>query len=192
MENKFFTFFNSFFAYIDQGKLFRKPFSWLYCIFAIANLLMPIGVLVKLINSGLFQYLGGKEIVGIVLIWFVLAFAGWFGFQLWWNRMPKASSLTADSDDFVATPVVSHFIQTTGEWLGCFIGGLGCIGSLLATIFIGAEASSLGRAMGLSFLNFTAMGIILMPIYGFLIIVFFRYIAELARALASIANNTKK
>jgi hypothetical protein len=36
------------------------------------------------------------------------------------------------------------------------------------------------------------LSIILMPIYGFLIIVATRFLAEQFRALVSIANNTKK
>ena len=36
------------------------------------------------------------------------------------------------------------------------------------------------------------MGIVLFPIYGFLIVIVARVVAEVYRALAAIANNTKK
>ncbi len=187
MDNKFFTFFNPFFAYIDQGKIFRKPVSWLYAIFAVGNLLFPIYVLVQLIR--VIRFFGVGEIFGATLLWLVLLVAGWFSFQLWWNRMSKVANLTEDNAEFAATPVVSHFIQTFGEWFGCYVGGVGCIACLFLTVF------KMGSMPGLSIpyaSTFGLAGIIAMPIYGFLMLVFFRFIAEMARALASIANNTKK
>ncbi len=188
MNNKFFTFFKPVFDYIDEGKIFRKPFSWLYGIFAVAHLIFPLYVLVQLIKY--FEFLDGKGIFGGSLIWIVIAVAGWFSFQLWWDRMFKVANLTKDNEEFVATPLVSHLIQTFGEWFGCYVGGVGCIACLLMFLFgmgnmPGMESIPYMKQMGVA-------GVVGMPIYGFLMLVFFRFIAEMARALASIANNTKK
>ena len=95
-------------------------------------------------------------------------------------------------DEFVATPVFSHFIQTLGEWFGTYIGLVGFGFALLATIILGDEGRYLGLILGIPYLNTGWMAVITMPIIGFLIIVVSRFLSEQIRALASIANNTKK
>lgn len=92
-----------------------------------------------------------KLILAFILIWIIVAGLGWISFQLWWDRKDKVSTSSDEKDQFVATPVFSHFIQTMGEWLCVWIGIGGC-----------------------------------------LILVFTRFLAEQFRALASIANNTRK
>jgi hypothetical protein len=42
MKSKFFTFIQPYLSYIDSGDFFRKPFGWLYMIFAVGNLLTPL------------------------------------------------------------------------------------------------------------------------------------------------------
>jgi hypothetical protein len=42
MENKFFTFIKPYLSFIDNGHLYRKPFSWLYTLKAVVNLILPI------------------------------------------------------------------------------------------------------------------------------------------------------
>jgi hypothetical protein len=187
--NKFLSFFDPFFAYIDTGKIFRKPFSWLYGLLAILNAIFPFVVLYWLIDA--FKFLEGQQIFGMILLWIVILAAGWFSFQLWWNRMAKVSTLTTNNDDFVVTPVYAHLLQTFGEWLGCYVAIVGAFTALLSWIFIDTSAIShlLG---GGSMFKFGIAGILIAPIYGFLILVSFRFVAEIARALASIANNTKK
>jgi hypothetical protein len=189
MNSPFFNFFKPYFDYIDSGKLFRKPYSWLYVVLAVLNLLFPFYVLVKGIS--VFDQMEAKMIVFFILFWIVLVVAGWLSAQLWWNRKSKVENLTSMGDDFIAIPVISHFFQTLGEWLGTYIAVVGCLGSIFATIFLG-ESASYFLPSEVPFLDISLGGIILMPIYGFLIIGFSRFIAEQARALASIANNTKK
>jgi len=191
--DKFFNFFKPFFDYIDSGKLFRKPYGWLYAIVAALNLLFPFFVLFQTISSGMFKYMGGKYIFVFVLVWIVLLAAGWLSFQLWWNRKSKVENLTGEGDEFVGIPVFSHLIQTAGEWLGSYIAIVGCLVSLFVSLFLGAEAGQLSQIPGLSMvMKGSFAGIVLMPLYGFIIIGLSRFIAEQARALAAIANNTKK
>jgi len=193
MDNKFFNFFKPFFDYIDSGELFRKPYGWLYAVIAVLNLLFPLFVLYFAIAEKMFSYMPGKYIFVFILVWIILAAAGWFSFQLWWNRKPKVENLTKDSDEFVGIPVFSHLIQTAGEWLGSYIAIVGCLVSLIASLILGAEAGALSQIPGVGFmLSASFAGIVLMPLYGFIIIGLSRFVAEQARALASIANNTKK
>ncbi|MDR2359610.1 MAG: hypothetical protein LBD87_07440 [Prevotellaceae bacterium] len=192
--NKFLTFFNPVFAYIDTGKIFRKPFGWLYGLIALFNALLPFIILYWMIDYNLFTYLDGGQIFGLVLLWLVIVAAAWFSVLLWWNRMAKVTKLTADTDDFVVTPAFAHLLQTFGEWLGCYVAIVGALSALLTWIFIDATVVELlFSQMGLGGVFSRGItGIIIAPIYGFLILIVFRFAAEISRALASIANNTKK
>ncbi len=191
MDNKFFTFIKPYLSFIDNGHLYRKPFSWLYSILAIINLVVPVYIFYQAIDNNIFSA-PGKFIVAFFLVWLVVAFAGWVSFQLWWDRRSKVVSTSIEGDDFVATPVFSHLIQTFGEWLGTWIGIVGFSVALLTTIILGDDGYFLTRQLGIGFLETGFLFVILMPIYGFLIIVVTRFLAEQFRALASIANNTRK
>ena len=75
--------------------------------------------------------------------------------------------------------------------LGVFhAGGKGVIAFIIAFLLL--DMFLMNRALGFGFLDFSFMGIVLFPIYGFLIVIVARVVAEIYRALAAIANNTKK
>lgn len=96
----------------------------------------------------------------------------------------KLKDIIQENNEFIAIPVVSHLTQTIGEWLGIYIGVIGTLCSLIIALFAANE---------LQYIMPVSTGIFfLMPIYGFLIVVFARLLAELYRALAVIANNTRK
>lgn len=184
MNNKLFTFLDPMLGYIDNGRFFREPFRWLYVIFAILNLLFPIAVLVKIIDMQFFRYAEGKAIFAFILIFIILCIGAWGSYLLWINRKNKLKEVIQEDNEFVAIPVVSHLTQTIGEWLGLYIGVIGTLCSLIVALFAANE---------LKYVMPVSTGIFfLMPIYGFLIVVFARLLAELYRALAVIANNTKK
>lgn len=192
MKNKFFTFLDPALALIDNGAFFRKPFRWLYMLLAALNLLIPIAVLVAAIDNRLFSA-GGKFVVAFIIIFLIICGLSWFGFQIWWNRREKVNISSQDGDEFVAIPVFSHFLQTSGEWLGMYVGVGGFAISLIAAIFLGQDAQIMGYALGMgSLFGGGILSCLLFPIYGFLIVVVARVLAELYRALASIANNTRK
>lgn len=191
MDNKFFTFIKPYLSFIDNGNLYRKPFSWLYSLMAIINLIIPVYIFYHAVVNDIFDA-PGKFIVVFLLIWLIVIFASWVSFQLWWDRKSKVNSNSIKDDEFVATPVFSHLIQTIGEWLGTWIGIVGFSCAFLITIFLGGHGYSLYRGLGLGFMKTGFIFVILMPIYGFLIIVVTRFFAEQFRALASIANNTRK
>jgi len=191
MDNKFFTFIKPYLSFIDNGHLYRKPFSWLYVLLAILNLLLPIYILYQAIDHNIFEA-PTKRLIVFLLVWLILAFAGWISFQLWWDRKSKVIASSLVGDEFVATPVFSHFIQTLGEWFGTWIGIVGFSVALLTTVILGDEAYYFSMSVGLPFLETGFLAVILMPIYGFLIIVVSRFLAEQFRALSSISNNTRK
>lgn len=188
-DNKFFSFFEPVLKYIDTGKFFREPFRWLYAILAILNLLFPIVLLVRAIESDLFRLGGGGLITVFIFIWIVVVFISWIGFQIWWNRRKKIYSIVTGHDDFVAIPVFSNFIQTFGEWLGMLIGIGNPMLILIVAVFLKGDTSMLRLPLVGSG---ALINIVLYPIYGFMIIVVARVMAETFRALAAIANNTKK
>jgi hypothetical protein len=192
MKNKFFTFITPYLNFIDRGDIFRKPFSWLYALYAIINLLVPFIALFWAIEKNIFEYGDSKVLMTFCFIWIVIAFASWVSFQLWWDRRIKVTQTTIEGDEFLATPVFSHFVQTLGEWVGTWVGIVGTAISLSFTIFMGDTDSYFMQDLGIPFFEAGITSIILMPIYGFLIIVFGRFLAETFRALSSIANNTKK
>lgn len=191
MDSKFLTFIKPYLSFIDNGNLYRKPFNWLYAILAIINLILPLYVFYIAADNHIFDS-PAKFIIVFLLEWVIIAFAGWISFQLWWDRKSKIIDTSVEGDDFVATPVFSHLIQTVGEWLGTWIGIVGFGSALLTTIILGNEGGFLYSQIGIGFMKTGWLYIVLMPIYGFLIIVATRFIAEQFRALASIANNTKK
>lgn len=80
-------------------------------------------------------------------------------------------------DDFIAIPVFSDFIQTAGEWAGTWIAVVGGLLSLLLSLILGDDMFLMNRALGFGFLDFSFMGIVLFPIYGFLIVIVARVVA---------------
>lgn len=121
-----------------------------------------------------------------------MCFVCWIGFQIWWDRKDKIHLSSSEDDEFVATPAFSHFIQTLGEWVGTFVGVMGFIFGLLSLV----HGSMLGYELSSEFsMSFAYMGmgsIIISPVYGYIIIIGTRFIAEQVRVLVAIANNTKK
>src|SRR5690625_7567986 len=75
-----------------------------------------------------------------------------------------------------------------GAWLAIVVFGV----ALLTTFVLGDEARFFIRATGLGFLGTGFLSIFLMPVYGFLVIVGSRCLAELFRSVAAIANNTRR
>lgn len=187
--NKYLEFYRPFLQYIDSGNIFRTPFSWLYAIFAGLNVLFPLFVLYVAIDNRLFS-MGAKFFFGFILLLIFIVAASWLGFQIWWNRRQVLLTHMSEDTEFVATPVFCHLIQTYGEWLGSFVAIVGTGVGLVTGIFL--RGGEIGYFLPIPFLGGGGfISVILMPVLGFLILVFFRVTAELWRALAAIANNTR-
>jgi len=185
-KNPFFNFAGPYLDYIGKGNIF----TLVYIVMAVLNLLLPFIILYKVIDSGFFGYFGAKGVFTFIFAWIVIVFACWIGFQIWWNRRTKVSVIS--TSEFVATPIFSEILQTSGEWLGTFIGIVGAGVGLIATIALGNDANDFFSIIGMGFLNYGALVIIIGPVIGFFIIILFRFFAEQLRILAALANNTKE
>ena len=191
MNNLFFNFIKPYLNFIDEGKIFREPFKWVYMLFAVGNLFVPVYIFYQAADNGIFKA-PAKFITIFILVWLIILFAGWVSFQIWWNRKDKIKDSIMESSDFTATPVFSHFIQTLGEWCGTWIGIVGFAVAVLTTVILGNEGGGFSRMIGVNFTGSGAISIILMPLYGFLIIIVSRVLAEQMKVLIGIFNNTKK
>lgn len=191
MDSKFFKFAEPLLTFIDKGDFFRKPFRVLYMIMAVLSIIMPLVYIWRMVDDKMFSG-PGKIVVGLILFLLVLCFAHWIMFQIWWSRKDKVNQVKNENDEFVSTPVFAHFIQTSGEAMGVFFGIVGAGFSLVATIFFGDAASAISRSVAISANDYGILGIVIFPVFGFLIVVFSRFIAEQVKALTTIANNTRK
>jgi predicted permease len=185
LESQFFTFSRPYLDFIGKGLFF----SLVYFVMAGINIILPFVIFYTSIESGIFRA-GAKFVFAIILVWLVIIFACWIGLQLWLDRRKKVTH--AASSDFAATSIFSDLLQTFGEWLGTLMGIIGAGGGLIASIFLGEEASYLFRAMGMNFMPSGIMLIITGPVIGFFIIILFRFFAEQLRLFASLVNNTKE
>ena len=185
-ENKFFSFSKPYLDFIDKSKIY----SLIYYVMAVINLIIPFIVLYRVIDTGFFKYVEAKYIFAFVLSWLVIVFACWIGFQLWWNRRKKVVEL--GTSEFSATMIFSEILQTFGEWLGTLIGIIGAGAGLLAYIFLGNDINYLFYNLGMKKLALGPAIIIAGPIIGFIIIIFFRFIAEQLRLFASLVNHTRE
>jgi len=185
-ESSFINFAKPYFDYLSKGKIY----SIIYIVMAIVNILIPLGVIFVVIESGFLQYSGARVIVCFILSWLIIAFACLIGFQLWWYR--KNSLKKIETADFIATPIISEIIQTFGEWLGTLIAIIGAGVGIITVIFLSDTGNYFFDQLGIGSFAFNPLIIILGPVAGFFIIIIFRFIAEQVRIFASIANSTKE
>ncbi|MDR2313160.1 MAG: hypothetical protein LBE02_01335 [Spirochaetaceae bacterium] len=181
----FFGFSKPYLDFIGKGKIY----SLAYIVMAVINLILPLVIFFVAVQNRVFEY-GAKFVAAFIFSWLVIAFACWIGFQLWWNRRNRTIDI-ADSE-FIATPIFSDLFQTFGEWVGTMIGIMGAGVGLLASIFLGNDANYLFSEIGLGFMQFGILVIIIGPLIGFFIIIVSRVLAEQLRILAALANNTKE
>jgi hypothetical protein len=185
-ETPFFTFSKPYLDFIGKGKFF----GLVYIVMAVISLLIPIGIIVKVVDSGILRYAGAKFTITFILSWIVIAFACWIGFQLWLDRKSKVKN--SESSEFIATPILSELLQTFGEWAGTLIGIIGAGVGLIGSLILGEEVGYLFDAVGLESMSFGVMVIIAGPLIGFFFIIVSRFIAEQLRIWAALANNTKE
>jgi len=195
MKNRFLSFISPVLRVIDNGKFFREPLRWLYFFLALLNFLMPLAVIYYAVTFSDSLLDGFLFFLGFFLLFIVVCFTSWVGFQIWWNRAESIKMFSSEGDENFATIAFSHFLQTLGEWLGFivalngFFGGLFLLLGELVSYFIGGEGLPLGMIGMGSYVYFL---ILLGPLSGFLLIVITRFLAEQIRALASVANHTRK
>lgn len=182
-DNKILNFLDPVLKYIDSGAFFRQPFKWLYILIGVLNISLPISFIGTL--SDAWDYLSGSSRFAAVIILLITIALAFIGFLVWYKRSMTLKKDAGVSSRFIAIPVVANMLQTIGEWLGIIIGVGGFAIILIAMMFAGDE---------LYFLVHTETGVlsmILCPVMGYIIVVFFRFLAENCLALASIANSAK-
>jgi len=186
-EGPFFTLSRPYLDFIGKDKIF----SIVYIVIAIINLIIPFIILYQAIDNHLFSS-PAKYVFALILTWFVIVFAFWIGFQLWWNR--RKNVVNVGISEFIAISYFSGILQTLGEWLGTLVAIIGAGGGIIGSIFLGNEIRYLFYYIpGLNFLaNFGPAIIIVGPLVGFFIIVISRFIAEQLRIFAALADNTKE
>jgi len=180
-KNPIFNFTKPYFDYIGNENIF----SLIYIINVVVNLILPFVILYIAIDSGFSRQVEEKFI--FILMWLVIVFSCWVGALLWWDRRKKITKM--GSSEFIAIPIFSDILQTTGEWLGTMIAliSVGC--GLLASLFLGKNADYFfSSAIG----QFGILGVIIGPVIGYVIIISFRFLAEQLRLFAALANNTKE
>jgi len=181
----FFTFSRPYLDFIDKSKIY----SLVYFVMAAANLIFPFVILYKVINSGFFM-LDVNFIFVFIFLWIVIVFACWIGFQLWWNRQKKLANI--GTSEFNVTFILSEILQTFGEWVGTLIAIIGAGVGLLVTIFFGDDIDYYFKIIGIGYMGFGPIVVVIGPIIGFFIIIIFRFLAEQLRLLASLVNNIKE
>jgi hypothetical protein len=144
-----------------------------------------------------------KAIIALVIFMLISLLVGLVNFQIFWDRKNRIHSTSNENDEFTATPVVAHYIQTIGESVGFYVAIMGFFTVLIAFLFkvcfgvYGLENFFINNLEYLSqnlSENFKkGISLLLYPIFaGFAIILSFRVIGESIKALVVIANNTKK
>lgn len=144
-----------------------------------------------------------KALIALIVFSLVSLFVGLVNFQIFWDRRNKIHSTSNENDEFTATPVVAHYIQTIGESVGSYVAIMGFFTVLIAFLFkvcfgeYGLENFFINDLENLSqnlSENLKKGGsLLLFPIFaGFAIILSFRVIGEGIKAIVVIANNTKK
>lgn len=173
---------------LDSGAFFSYPLQWIFYIFAVCNLLFPLYIGYFFIKNDSVKDFSN---ISVFVIWFLVAVAGWVGFQVLGNRARKFSKICTENDTFVTIPLFSHAIQTLGEWAGILLLTFGTTISVLMTIFMnGGTARHLLREFGLTMIGVGYLPAALLFLKGFLILIVSRVIAEQLKVFTTIANNT--
>jgi len=175
-KSPFFTFAKPYLDFIGKGTMF----TIVYILMAVASLLMPFAIIFWAANNGIFN-MGAQGVTWFILTWIFTAFAGWIGFQLWWER--KSQVVEVKESEFVATPIIADIVRTFGEWIGTLMAIIGFAAGLFGVIILG------------QYMNYVLPGgpmlIAAGPVAGFFTILLFRLLAEALRVFVNIANSLR-
>jgi hypothetical protein len=175
---------------IDNGTFFQKPVSWIYALFGGLCLLSPFIIAAQAIDNHFFDAPSKYIFMGL-LFWAIITLVGLINFQICINRKNKLLKLDG-SRGFLATKIMANVISTMGECYVVSVGILGFFASFLSLFT--DEFRHLTRAFSdlLPFGEIGLVGLILLPILGYIIIISFRFFSELIMGIAQIARNTAK
>lgn len=153
----------------------------------------------QLSQSGAFHTPNNKalSVIGLVLFCVLIIFIGFVCALVLWNRSTELNDLNSDDDKFTAIPVVSHFIQTIGEYATTYIATMGFATILIAVAFktsfgeFGLDKLYLIDLQQLASSYVYGIPYLLVPIItAFFILWITKIIAEAIKTFVVIANNT--
>ena len=173
---------------IDDGTIFTKFTGLIYSAVAIIFLCLPFYVLYEGFDNNIFDA-PFKYVFLAILFFAAFTFCCWVSFQILFNRKNQFQGLDR-SRGYVATSIAANVVSTFGEILAVFWAVIGTVFSVLALIF--DDASSFTSILGFEGMGSAIVDVIYFPITAFLILVFFRWAAELIVSLADIARNTRR
>ncbi|MFI3331739.1 MAG: hypothetical protein R3Y38_08055 [Rikenellaceae bacterium] len=173
--------------FLNNGDVFKQPISFIYLLFALASALSPFYLLYEIIDSGFFRHANAAAFFGFFFIFIVLLITAIFSFRYWLERSSNIQDISDSKSEYVGTPVLTSLIQHIGEWAGVTLATAGTLIVIIGTFTAPEILYYLDLPSG------ALVGAILSCIItGFVIILVTRVLAELIRALTSIANNTQK
>ena len=153
----------------------------------------------RLSPSGAFHTPNNKvlSVIGLVLFCLFILLIGFVCALVLWNRSVELKNLNSDDDKFTAIPVVSHLVQTIGEYAATYIATMGFVTLVIAVAFktsfgkFGLEKLYVIDLEQLSSQYQLGIPYLLVPIVAaFFVLWITKIIAEGIKTFVAIANNT--
>ena len=171
----------------DNSRKFLKIFQILY--YYVPAVGIPVYGIVAIVRS--FNYFAIFTTIGLTLF---IILASFFSFNILWSRA-KELIVSSEKNKFFIVPAISHYIKTQGEVIFAIF-----LSSTIFFLFLQLD-QFLGNYPYFFFEEIEAtrflsgapiFGIILLPLYGYFIMLVSKLISELFSAVVEIANNTSK
>lgn len=184
---------------IDNGKLIKKPFKWLYVlsgVFCAVPLLAGIGVIIWQWDV-LFNLLDPNfwtDFVSILMAFLVvyalLIYAIW-GWYFWKNRKANLDGVIPTGSRTVAIPLIAHNTQSTGEHFSLTLVYIAVVSFVLAYVAcMLTNAFEFWNKFGfILYLIAGVVGIGVVALVAYLNLLFVRFLTERIRLLAQIGND---
>lgn len=191
MKNVFFNFCHPVLAKLDEGQWIKIGFTFLHRFIAVAFIVIGLYAAYQFFDHSAWKTVTydsdfrPKEgfSVWAVLFLLVTLFACWISFQIAWFRAARIMEIP--SSRYVVSAIFGSFIRMIGEVVA-------------ALVFITATSAGLFSLFSdnvnglLPTAEIGVAGLVVGPVFGFLIIAFTYFVSERISALPEIAVNTSK
>lgn len=170
----------------DNGSFFLGAAKTMIFVLSLLLLVSPVWLALQFHDMGIGSFYPIWKAIALttVVAWLILVI---FSFSYWMKRIRRLNEIFYEGDEFVVVPLGTYILQWIGEWL-CLI--LDIAGIISLVIYYCHWSSNnifwefmleWGRVMGI-------IAIVISTPVAFI----FRVAAEKARAITSIANNTRR
>ncbi|MFN8316083.1 MAG: hypothetical protein U0T32_06505 [Chitinophagales bacterium] len=179
-------------SYIDSGKIFKQPVSWVYKAIAVLFWLLPLYMLYAFFDNKVFNS-GGAVVFGFFIFLLFVTATVFLCFQLWWLRSEDVKSVGGLRGDYFTIPIVCHITRTLGECAAILLVCLSFASTIVIVLFslMGNKENMNAIPYLQKFVSFGVFSVVVGIVSGFFAILFTRFIAEMMGVMAAIANNTK-